>query len=62
MAQKQVGANNAGGKSKKKGRNKVWCDLYRKRGQREKNKRVKIQRHIKKFPNDLQAQKALKGV
>lgn len=44
----------------KSGRNVAWCKVYRARCQREVNKRKKIARHIKKFPNDVQAQEVYK--
>ena len=34
-----------GGGSRKHGRNKKWCESYRARGQREKNKLLKQARH-----------------
>lgn len=46
---------------RKIGRNKDWCKAYRSRGQRLKNKVVKIRRHLKKHPNDRIAYKALHG-
>jgi hypothetical protein len=47
-----------GGKSKAK---KKSCEAYRARGQREKNKKLRINRHIKRFPKDLVALKALQA-
>lgn len=44
---------------KKAGRNRAWCEAYRKRGQREINKRKKIIKHMKRFPNDRVAERAL---
>lgn len=44
---------------KKADRNRVWCEVYRKLGIREINKRKKIERHIKRFPNDKGAERAL---
>jgi len=44
---------------KKAGRNRAWCEAYRKSGTREKNKRKKIERRIKRFPNDRGAVEAL---
>ena len=43
------------GGAKKIGRNGARCKVYRDRGVREKNKARKIRRHLKRFPNDLQA-------
>ena len=44
---------------KKAGRNRKWCEAYRKAGTREKNKRRKLARRIKRFPNDRGAVEAL---
>lgn len=49
-----------GGSNKKKGRNKQRCEIYRMINRRLSNKVRKMQRHIRKFPNDAQAIKALK--
>ena len=46
-------------KGKKQGRNTKYCDQYRKEGRRERNKRRKLMRHLKRFPNDRTAQSAL---
>lgn len=43
------------GKSKKKDRNRKWCQAYRLRGQREINKAKKFARHIRKQPSDFKA-------
>ena len=56
MATKQK--KGSGGK-KKHGRNQVWCKAYRLRGQREKNKKLKLKVHCAKHPNDSVAEKAL---
>ena len=45
--------------NRKVGRNKVKCDWYRSRGTREKNKIRKINKHLKKHPNDKQAKRSL---
>lgn len=37
-----------GGKNRKYGRNKKWCEQYRARGQREKNRKLKWIREIKR--------------
>lgn len=50
-----------GGKNKKYGRNKIWCQTYRTREVRAKNRVRKLRRHIKNFPADVQAVAALKG-
>ena len=44
---------------KKAGRNRAWCEAYRKAGTREINKRKKLERRIKRFPNDKGAERAL---
>ena len=49
------------GGGKKIGRSKKWCESYRARGQREKNKRLKLERHLRRF-NDKQARKALNAL
>jgi hypothetical protein len=38
-----------GRKNRKHGRNKVWCDNYRKRGQEAKNKAKRQARHLKLY-------------
>ena len=43
---------------KKAGRNRAWCEAYRKAGTRERNKRRKMLKHIKRFPNDKGAERA----
>ena len=47
------------GGSKKHGRNNISCKVYRDSGRREKNKRLKIARHLKLHPKDKQSAKAL---
>lgn len=44
---------------RKGGRNRAWCQMYRNAGTRERNKRRKMKRHIKRFPNDKGAERAL---
>jgi len=44
---------------KKGGRNRKWCVAYRLAGTRERNKRRKIAKHVKRFPNDGVAERAL---
>ena len=48
-------ARRKGKKNQKHGRNKRWCEAYRLRGQREKNKARKAERHRR-----LMAKKAAK--
>lgn len=45
----------AGGQSKKSrkhDRNRVWCQAYRNRAQREKNKAVRLKKHMARHPGD----------
>ncbi len=44
---------------KKANRNRKWCEAYRLAGTREINKRKKLERRIKRFPNDKGAKRAL---
>ncbi|KKN90112.1 hypothetical protein LCGC14_0232250 [marine sediment metagenome] len=48
--------------NKKHGRNKRACEAYHARGQREKNKILKIKRHLKKYPTDVAAAAKLKSL
>ena len=48
-----------GKKNRKYGRNRKKCEAYRKAGTREINKRKKLKRRIKRFPNDKGARAAL---
>ena len=48
-----------GKKNRKHERNKVWCQAYRARGQREKNKAVGLRKHIARHPSDYCAVGAL---
>lgn len=50
------------GGNRKGGRNREGCKAYRARGTRERNKLLKIARHIKRFPGDSQAQDRLKSI
>ena len=47
------------GKGRKIGRNKRWCEAYRLRGQREKNKAVRLHKHLRRLPDDAVAARAL---
>jgi hypothetical protein len=48
-------------KGRKVGRNAVWCNAYRLRNQREKNKAIKLMRYIEKHGHtDLVALNAFK--
>lgn len=51
-----------GGGNRKGGRNREGCKAYRARGTRERNKLLKMERHIKRFPGDSQAQSRLKSI
>ncbi len=55
-------ARKTGKKNRKYGRNSTWCESYRARGTRERNKLLKMARHIKQFPLDAQAQSRLKSI
>mgnify|MGYP001412824509 CR=1 FL=1 len=52
----------SGGGTRKYDRNKVWCQAYRARGQREKNKAVRLRKHIVRHPADHCAVDALSRV
>lgn len=51
-----------GKKNRKYLRNKPFCERYAKEGRRERNKAKKLKRHMKKYPDDQQAAKCLKGL
>ena len=51
-----------GRKNRKYGRNQLWCAAYRARGQREKNKAVRLKHHLARHPNDTCALAALNRV
>ena len=44
-----AGKQKKGGSAKKHGRNRQWCESYRARGTREKNKRAKMERHLRRI-------------
>lgn len=46
--------------SRKHDRNRAWCEAYRRRGQREKNKAKKLRKHLAIYPDDRCAAAALK--
>ena len=52
-------AHRGGGNTRKINRDLVKCRIYRERHTREKNKVIRITRHLKKHPNDLQSVKKL---
>lgn len=39
-------------KGRKHGRNKKWCENYRNRGQRERNKLRRLVKHLTRHPGD----------
>ena len=47
-------------KSRKFGRNKVFCERYRREGRREKAKTRQLKKHLARFPDDLCATEAFK--
>ncbi len=49
-----------GGKNRKYGRNKRFCDRYKIEGRETKNRARKMSRHLKKYPDDKQAEGLLK--
>lgn len=53
-------AKNQNKSSKKHGRNKKRCEMYKLLGRRRSNKVRKLIRHLKKYPNDAQALQAKK--
>lgn len=48
-----------GKKTRKYDRNRKWCQSYRNRNQREKNKVKKLRRHLVRFPGDKVAAKVV---
>lgn len=48
--------------AKKSKYKKKWCEGYRARGQQEKNKKIRLARHVKKFPSDGVGAKALQSL
>ena len=55
MAKKQ----GSGGGSRKRGRNSKWCLAYKNSQQREKNKAIRLARHLRRHPEDPTALTAL---
>jgi len=49
-----------GGGAKKYDRNKPFCKRYVLEGRKAKNKRKRLNRHVRKQPKDLSAQRVLK--
>ena len=54
-------ASKSGKKGRKLGRNAAYCKQYRDQGRRLKNKRLKVRRHAKRFPDDKQAARWLEA-
>jgi len=44
---------------KKAGQNATWCKAYKTSKRREKNKLIKVQKHLKRFPDDVTAQETI---
>ncbi len=51
--------SNKSKKNRKHGRNKKYCEAYRNAHRREVNKIKRLRKHLKKFPEDANAKKAL---
>ena len=47
------------GAGRKIGRNAKWCQTYRLRGRRERNKAVRLRKHLARLPADTVAAAAL---
>ena len=53
MAKQQRGvARKKGKKNRKFDRNRIWCQAYKNRGQREKNKLRRLNKHLNRHPGD----------
>lgn len=48
-------SNTTGKKTRKMGRNKIWCTAYRQRGRRELNKWRRLKKHCARHGNDKPA-------
>jgi len=48
-----------GKKQRKVGRNANFCKLYRLSHKRERNKLKRLEKHLRRFPDDISAQKAV---
>ncbi len=55
----QKGAGSRKGGKRKHGRMKDWCEAYFRRGQRLKNKKAKLRKHLIHHTNDKVAEVAL---
>lgn len=51
----------AGKKNRKHGRNKLFCERYRREGRREKNKAIRLRKHLRRHPRDTVAMQADKA-
>ncbi len=49
-------------KQRKWGRNALFCQNYKNRNQRERNKLVRLKKHLLRFTNDLVASAAVERV
>lgn len=63
MARRQPGGKRSKGKKNRKhGRNKESCNLYRQQNRRERNKALRLARHLRHHPTDQTARAALRGL
>ena len=63
MARRQPGGKRSKGKKNRKhGRNKESCNLYRQQNRRERNKALRLARHLRHHPTDNTAAAALRGL
>ena len=62
MAKKSSAGGKKKGGQRKKGRMLIWCAAYKSRGQRIKNKKVKLIAHCTRCPNDIVAKTALSKI
>lgn len=51
--------SNKSKRNRKWGRNKLFCEMYRRIGRREKNKAIKLKKHLALYPGDNCARVAL---
>lgn len=51
-----------GRKNRKHGRNKVWCKVYAAHSRREKNKALRLKKHLTRFPDDATAKAVLNSL
>ncbi len=54
--------NKSGSGSRKHGRNATFCLSYHSRARRETNKKLKMERHMRRFPNDGQTVNAMRSI